>query len=182
MNVNKLLGLYGLQLYLYLAANADGYQLELSPQAAQDAAGIRRTTFYEYLRRLELHGYLVWRRTNAYDFYTTPRPEGERTHPDHHESKLDFEADQPAEQENFQKSAVQTRSPQNDVPNPQKEPTCLREDIVIDNREATDNWTNTNTDRAQPRQSAPVPWRPEVKEVVIKPPQVDAKKRPKFRF
>ena len=49
MAVNKQLGPYCLQLYLYLAANADGFNLELSPQHAENDAGIRRTTFYEYM-------------------------------------------------------------------------------------------------------------------------------------
>ena len=72
MTVNKQLGPYALQLYLYLAANADGFNLELSPQHAENDAGIRRTTFYEYMRKLEINGYLVWRHTNTYDF--TPLP------------------------------------------------------------------------------------------------------------
>ena len=90
MAVNKELGPYGLQLYLYLAANADGFNLELSPQAAENAAGITRTTFYKYLRLLEIHGYLVWHHTNGYDFYTVPQPEHMRTHPDEHDEKEDF--------------------------------------------------------------------------------------------
>ena len=73
MSANKELGPYGLQLYLYLASNADGFNLELSPQAAENAAGITRTTFYKYLRLLEIHGYLVWHHSNGYDFYTIPQ-------------------------------------------------------------------------------------------------------------
>ena len=85
MAVNKELGPYGLQLYLYLAANADGFSLELSPQAAENVAGITRTTFYKYLRLLEIHGYLVWQHSNGYAFYTVPQPEHLRTHPDEHD-------------------------------------------------------------------------------------------------
>ena len=90
MTVNKELGPYGLQLYLYLAANADGYTFDLSPQDAESAAGITRTTFYKYLRQLEIHGYLVWHHANGYDFHTVPQPEHKRTHPDHHEACIDF--------------------------------------------------------------------------------------------
>jgi len=90
MAVNQELSPFGLQLYLYLAANADGFNLELSPQAAENAAGITRTTFYKYLRLLEIHGYLVWHHTNGYDFYTVPQPEHMRTHPDEHDEKEDF--------------------------------------------------------------------------------------------
>ena len=72
MAINKTLGPYGLQLYLYLAANADGYSLNLSPQNAENDAGIRRTTFYEYMKKLEIHGYLVWKKSNVYDFLPLP--------------------------------------------------------------------------------------------------------------
>ena len=90
MAVNKELGPYGLQLYLYLAANADGFSLELSPQVAENAAGITRTTFYKYLRLLEISGYLVWQHSNGYHFYTFPQPKHLRTHPDEHGIKEDF--------------------------------------------------------------------------------------------
>ena len=90
MAVNKQLGPYCLQLYLYLASNANGFNLELSPQAAENVAGITRTTFYKYLRLLEIHGYLVWQHSNGYAFYTVPQPEHLRTHPDEHDTKVDF--------------------------------------------------------------------------------------------
>ena len=90
MEANKDLGPFGLQLYLYFAANADGFNLELSPQAAENNAGITRTTFYKYLKLLELHGYLVWHHANGYSFYTVPQPEHLRTHPDEHDTKVDF--------------------------------------------------------------------------------------------
>ena len=89
MTANKTLKPYGLQLYLYLAANKDGYGFALSPEAAREAAGITRTTFYAYLRKLEIEGYLVWRQGNVYDFYTSPRPKNERTHPDKHVSEVE---------------------------------------------------------------------------------------------
>ena len=97
MAVNKQLGPYCLQLYLYLAANADGFNLELSPQHAENDAGIRRTTFYDYMRKLEIFGYLVWKHSNVYDFYTSARPADERTHPDKHQEKIEFEANPPCE-------------------------------------------------------------------------------------
>lgn len=84
MTVNQTLSPYGLQLYLYLAANADHYEMALSPEAADKYAGIKSTSFYKYLKLLEVGGYLVWRKGNCYDFYTSPRPEEERTHPDRH--------------------------------------------------------------------------------------------------
>lgn len=90
MAANKDLTPYGLQLYLYLAANMDGYEFGLSPEHAKEAAGISRTTFYEYLKLLEIKGYLVWRRGNVFDFYTSPRPKNERTHPEQRNAKPEF--------------------------------------------------------------------------------------------
>ena len=71
--------------------------MELSPQHALNDAGIRRTTFYDYMRKLEIHGYLVWKHSNVYDFYTSARPADERSHPDKHQEKIDFEENPPCE-------------------------------------------------------------------------------------
>ena len=49
MAANKDLTPYGLQVYLYLASNADGYEFGLSPEHAKEVAGIARTTFSDYL-------------------------------------------------------------------------------------------------------------------------------------
>ena len=90
MAANKDLTPYGLQLYLYLASNMDGYEFGLSPEHAKEVAGIARTTFYDYLKLLEIKGYLVWRRGNVFDFYTSPRPKNERTHPEQRNAKIEF--------------------------------------------------------------------------------------------
>ena len=85
MNANKTLTPYGLQLYLYLASNANNYNLALSPAAAEMQAGIKRTSFSKYLKLLEMEGYLVWKQGNIYDFYTSPVSIEKRTNPDEHE-------------------------------------------------------------------------------------------------
>ena len=72
MEINKRYTPYGLQLYLYLAKNANNYQLALSPAAAEQEAGIKRTTFNKYIGLFIEAGYLVWRSGNTYDFYETP--------------------------------------------------------------------------------------------------------------
>ena len=133
MAVNKQLGPYGLQLYLYLAANADGYTLSLSPQNAENDAGIRRTTFYDYMRKLEIYGYLVWKHSNVFDFYTTARPADERTHPDKHQERMDFEANPPCESVVCNESATQNACPQDEMKNPSTVQVCSHRDIVIDN-------------------------------------------------
>lgn len=73
MELNKQLGPYALQLYLYLAKNADNYNLALSQQAAENEAGIKRTTFHKYVSLLIEEGYLVQKGGNTYDFYETPQ-------------------------------------------------------------------------------------------------------------
>lgn len=72
MEFNKKYGPFALQLYLYLAKNADGFQLALSQQAAEDEAGIAKTTFHKYVKLLIKEGYLVHRSGSTYDFYETP--------------------------------------------------------------------------------------------------------------
>lgn len=72
MEVNKKFGPYALQLYLYIAKNADGYKFALSPAAAREEAGIKKTSYNNYLKLLETAGYIVKRSGDTYDFYTTP--------------------------------------------------------------------------------------------------------------
>lgn len=87
MELNKQLGPYALQLYLYLAKNADNYNLALSQQAAENEAGIKRTTFHKYVSLLIEEGYLVQRGGNTYDFYETPQfRETEEAEPPHDEN------------------------------------------------------------------------------------------------
>lgn len=74
-SANKILSPYGLQLYLYLAGNKDGFTLELSQEAAERDAGIKKTTFHTYIHTLINKGYLVPRgeNSNIYDFYEIPK-------------------------------------------------------------------------------------------------------------
>ena len=72
-NANKDLEPYGLQLYLYLAGNKDGFDLALSQKAAEEEAGIRSTTFHKYVNVLIEKGYIVNRQGNIFDFYEVPR-------------------------------------------------------------------------------------------------------------
>lgn len=177
MEANKALTPYGLQLYLYLASNADSFNLELSPQHAENAAGIRRTTFYEYLRKLEISGYLVWRRSNRYDFYTTPRPAEERTHPDHHQEYIEFESNPPCESTDSCEFAAETVSPQDDKACPPSNRPCSTGDIVIDNRYVPENKTYNNIEKPD-AQAHPVP----IVERVITIPVPQSRPRPHRRY
>lgn len=73
--VNKDLGPYGLQLYLYIAGNRDGFDFALSQEAAERDAGITKTTFHKYVNLLIEKGYLVPRKenSNVFDFYEVPK-------------------------------------------------------------------------------------------------------------
>ena len=66
------LGAYALQLYLYLASNADNYTLALSPAAVREAVGMCRSTYGDQFDKLVLKGYLVPSHGNTYEFYEVP--------------------------------------------------------------------------------------------------------------
>ncbi len=66
------LGPHALRLYLYLAANADGYRFALSPEAIRQAVGIPRSTYHDQFKVLLAKGYLVCSGDSSYDFYEVP--------------------------------------------------------------------------------------------------------------
>ena len=178
MTANKTLTPYGLQLYLYLAGNADGYQFALSPEHAEQSAGIRRTTFYDYLRKMEMCGYLVWRGGNMYDFYTAPRPENERTHPDKHvKEMIVFEDDSPSGQPQSSESAQQKENPPCEQPQPPSDSICSQGNIEINNK-YINTLTESETNRGVVAADAAPP--PSIAEKVITIPQ--PKSKPKYLF
>lgn len=62
----------GLKLWLYLASNADGYCMDLSPAHVESITGISRATYNRAVQELIALGCLVERGSNTYDFYTLP--------------------------------------------------------------------------------------------------------------
>lgn len=67
------LGAHALMLYLYLASNANGFTLALSPAAIRQAVGMPQSTYRDQFAKLVDRGYLVQRKgSNIYDFYETP--------------------------------------------------------------------------------------------------------------
>lgn len=178
MTANKQLTPYGLQLYLYLAANANGYQFGLSQEHAEQSAGIRRTTFYDYLRLMEIKGYLVWRGGSTYDFYTSPRPKNERTHPDKHVKEMIlFEDDSPSEQPQSSESAQQKENPLCEQPQPLSGSVCSHGNKEIDNK-YTNNQTNMETNTGVAAADAAPPPSIAERVITIPPP----KSKPKFIF
>ena len=72
---NKNLGPYGLQLYLYIAGNRNGFDFALSQEAAEREAWIKKTSYHKYVNLMIEKGYLVPRKenSNVYDFYEVPK-------------------------------------------------------------------------------------------------------------
>ena len=72
---NKDLEPYGLQLYLYIAGNRDGFDFALSQEAAEREAGIKKTSYHKYVNLMIEKGYLVPRKENSniFDFYEVPK-------------------------------------------------------------------------------------------------------------
>ena len=67
------LGAHALQLYLYLASNANGYKLALSPTAVRQAIGMARSTYHDQFHRLIDKGYLIPITGNSYAFFEVPQ-------------------------------------------------------------------------------------------------------------
>ena len=85
------LGAHALQLYLYLASNANNYTLALSPAAIRDAIGMARSTYHDQFSKLISKGYLVHAHGNTYNFYEVP-PSATHTHDSPSSEGLDFES------------------------------------------------------------------------------------------
>ena len=67
------LGAHALQLYLYLASNANNYTTALSPVAVRQAIGMARSTYHDQFHKLVDKGYLVLSTGNSFDFYEVPQ-------------------------------------------------------------------------------------------------------------
>ena len=70
---------YAVCLYLYLAANQEGYRIAYSPQAISNEMGMPLSTCRDQFKTLIRMGYLVPRGegSNTYDFYEVPKTETE---------------------------------------------------------------------------------------------------------
>ena len=152
------LGAHGLRLYLYLAANANNYNLALSPAAARAAIGIPRSTFFDQFAILVDKRYLVPGAGNTYDFYEVPQP------------ATQMQKEMTADGLEFKES-----------PGSGAQEGCggqvvLPENIEINNM--TDTLNNAGINNGN-NESAGVIQEPKVKEIVIKRPVAEGKNRPK---
>ena len=158
MYVSRDLGAHALRLYLYLAANADGFNLALSPADIRQSIGMPTSTYRDQFLVLIDKGYLV-PNGSKYDFYELPQT---RTAPQplkQCESRgYDFENNtldgQPITADNSNRAA---------------------ENIEINNSEIiTNNEINIECEeKKEDTISAP-----KVKEVVISRPTATGKQRP----
>jgi hypothetical protein len=151
------LGAHGLQLYLYLASNADNYTLALSPAAVRQAIGLKRSTYHDKFHELEEKGYLVNTHGNTFEFYEVPQAAAQ-TKNSMTVDGLDFE-----------------EYPSSDTPICSNGQGMLSDNIEINNRDSViDSPINKDNESARQMEQ----FIPKVKEVVIKRPKAEGKKRP----
>ena len=151
------LGAHGLQLYLYLASNADNYTLALSPAAVRQAIGLKRSTYHDKFHELEEKGYLVNTHGNTFEFYEVPQAAAQ-TKKSVTIDGLDFE-----------------ECPSSDTPICSNGQGMLSDNIEINNRDSmTDSSINKDNESVRRMEQ----FIPKVKEVVIKRPKAEGKKRP----
>ena len=67
------LGAHCLMLYMYLASNANGFNLALSPSAICSSIGMPRSTYRDQFEKLINKGYLIPKGGNSFDFYEMPQ-------------------------------------------------------------------------------------------------------------
>ena len=84
------LGAHALQLYLYLASNANNYTVALSPVAVRRAIGMARSTYHDQFHKLVDRGYLVPSTGNTFEFYEVPQA-ATQTQKEVSANGLDFE-------------------------------------------------------------------------------------------
>ena len=152
------LGAHGLRLYLYLAANANNYNLALSPAAARAAIGIPRSTYFDQFAILVDKRYLVPGAGNTYDFYEVPQP-ATQTQNEVSADGLNFE-----------------EIPSHDEQGGSGGQSVLPEDIEINNNNSIDNSGINNANNPEVKETI---RKPEVKEIVISRPVAEGKQRPK---
>ena len=152
------LGAHALQLYLYLASNANNYTVALSPQAVRQTIGMARSTYHDQFHKLVDRGYLVPSTGNSFEFYEVPQA-ATHTQKEMTADGLEFE-----------------ESPSNGEQQGSGGLSVLPEDIEINNNVSTNNSEINNANNPEVKETI---RKPEVKEIVISRPVADGKNRPK---
>ena len=152
------LGAHALQLYLYLASNANNYTVALSPVAVRQAIGMARSTYHDQFHKLVDRGYLVPSNGNTFEFYEVPQA-ATQTQKEVSANGLDFE-----------------ENPCRDEQGGSCGQSVLPEDIEINNNNSIDNSEINNANNPEVKETI---RKPEVKEIVISRPVAEGKQRPK---
>ncbi len=153
MAASRDLGAHALRLYLYIAANRDGYELALSPAALRTSIGMARSTYHDQFHILVDKGYLVPTSGNKYEF---------------------FEKSQPRSGINEKKSMLTgglnfENNPTTDIPILKAEQDIPPKDIEINNIDNTIN-SKINIDFPSKSKEIKKPFEPKVEYITIKDP------------
>ena len=155
------LGAHALMLYLYLAANADGFNLALSPAAVRPATGMPRSTYQDQFVKLMDKGYIVQGSGNVYNFFETPQPR-------HADNQSFIQTQTPNDVLNFNEYPLDVSCGDRAVPN------VPTEDREINNREIETNNSEINNNGLIITDNVYIP---KVKEIRIPVPKAESKKQ-----
>ena len=151
------LGAHALQLYLYLAANANNYTVALSPVAVRQSIGMARSTYHDQFHKLVDRGYLVPSAGNTFEFYEVPQ------------AATQTQNDLLANGLNFEESPPHDNSISPDGHNVMPEDTEINKKDIINNTGINNGLISGEG----------VIQKPQVKEIVISRPVAEGKNRPK---
>ena len=154
------LGAHALMLYMYLASNADGYNLALSPVAVRQAIGMARSTYHDQFHKLVDKGYLVPSTGNTFEFYEAPKTDAQ--------TKNEVSADG---QKNFECTG-------DNIHEDRDRDTVLSENTEINNNTNTPNNEGINNGNYFEEEKLII-QKPNVIEITIPQPKAEGKKRPK---
>ena len=158
------LGAHALMLYMYLAANADGYNLALSPAAIRQAIAMPRSTYQDQFVKLMDKGYIVQGSGNVYNFYETPQPS-------HANIQASITTQTPNDVLNFEECPLDVSCVDRAAPN------VPTEDREINNNEIQINNNGTNNSVPNGAENIYIP-----KEKIIKIPVPKAERKKEFIF
>lgn len=142
---------HALKLYMYLASNANNFELALSPAAILKEIGMARSTYHDQFHILESKGYIRHISGNTYEFFETPQPSHDNTTKEFSDG-YDFTTDE--------------------LPIPTAANSVLAEDIEINNK-SQNNIINSEEN--------PIvePYKPKEQVIYIKRPEAKGTNRPK---
>lgn len=147
-------------LYMYLAANADGFNLALSPAAVRQATGMPRSTYQDQFIKLIDKGYLVQGSGNVYNFFEKPQPS-------HANIQTSITTQKTVNELNFEECPLDVSCDDRAAPN------VPTKDIEINNTEIETNNTRINNNGLNVTDNVYIP---KVKEIRIPVPKAESKK------